>query len=1241
MSLQIHNVKDYTPQDSVVNPDVDRDVAVDVVNPMTYINWLERVQSVSSQTENLTRLYNEYLNRWSELNQLSQAQTDKLMFNRYKQLLQNITLNYTTPEERRFLSNIDYNNIRHVESAIPFFASKIKQISLHVALQRDIIKEQKATYSNLGSVDGLIRDVSNQVLLNLQDPGIKTNYEPAERELKFNVGVVELYDYSKDYFKSTETYTDLTMFQSQNEIIQQVLRECQPVLVLNTDVSLLLSGDVTLDQNIDNLNESEFYNYVKSTDNLNKLKQSDYTNKYLGSSMFTLSAGLVSKLTDADTPWADMLNRGKVNINNSQHTNDMRTPGQIGGFFKPQHMGLLTYHSHAPRLRITDTTVDHDLLQDIRIHGNSVYNDTLNHPIDHDEDVTWIKADSSNPGLFGDIIDDQTHAKFSGYRSVEENTLYPRQGVSRSTDSFDFFTPDRHANWANSDIFELQDINRFDIDSRQQTLRVTHDTLYQWRTDVFGNEFALYKPIRPPRGPMDYPPGYQDLFEAAAGCDVIDGGDTLARVDALYTENVFYEFFDGGRTPGSDPKTEQFSIPRPFPDIRRIIEITENNTIIKEPWNTYYYGPDPTNTLGDIGYYPITFHGFENQIGYDRQAYGGLFTDTACGVIRPELYTCEIVDNYAFGVYIEQQGETYVSTDMPDQVTGDAFEQYFNPSLQDEQFDASVGFSQHGVLSGSDIEVITKPTVDGDTFDNEFCENIIGDYVHDVEQYPVYHDVLEVGETKFSDAPDTRDTRVPSLYQQKTAVTGDVFFRSYNGAAQKSLHELIDDVILAGDKFNNTRYLQLRQQIQSGDVLNIDVLYDNLLIETDTLLYITKLNFEPRTSVMMPSNTNDILVDLTDDDHTLHTGLGWFFNEQKNELVFGKTTSFTVSPTSVVVQRPTWDKYDLDWQDNLTPWEGYDPGIDYDVTHLHPVLYTVDLETLQYRQAHPNRDYLDQNNQRFTFEGALSALSYESVDRGVISYDHVTDVYNVSYSVTLSSIDDQTVYAVVSNDYRRGQYNLKLIDNRTYHAGFVNRYEDPTPAWDQTIDSKTIRLNPDDQLIPTPDNPHVTRVESLSSMIGYMLSGMQFDLEILNKTIPVSANGAKLNMIIFDPGDGGETQTVTRTLDDGTRAPDFDITDLPDQSDLGDPRRFKFDHHYLLSGSENQVIVSTVSAVYSDFTTLTYKINIETRPYTMDSGLGGVKMIDSRVYTEQGESKQMLMLETQRPRYVSTVVMDR
>lgn len=1212
MTIKIQNIKNYTPGDSVVSPGIDPVNAVDNTQPLTYIQWLERVQTQVNNSEDLTVQYNKYLIKWSEHQGLTEARTNKLIVNKYKQLLRNIALNYTTSEEKRFLSNIDYDNFHHVESAIPFFASKIKQISLYVANQREQIKQQKLSFSNLGSIQGVTRDLSNQILSEFDNPAIKPKYTPSRGETKFHVSLIELYDYSKKYFTDQVPVTTSDVFAPDGEIVQSVLEQCKPQLVLATNISLLLNGTSSVDQDIQKISPGEFYNYQPAIDTVNKLKHDEYAEKYSGSSMYSLSGQVLTQLYTPIAPWRNMLNRGMVCVNNQQQSDDIRSLDQIGGVFKPDKMGLLTYYSHKPTLRLTDTTRIVDSLQDVRIHGNSVLNNTLLNPVDHQENVMWIKADASNPGLHGDIVDDQSLAKFSGYRSFEEVSLIPAQGVSRSTDVFDFFQGDRGSTWHNSDVFEPLAINLFDLDTRQDTLIVTHDTLYQWRTDVYGNEYALYKSIRPPRAPQDKPTGYTDPFESSIGCDTIDGGDTLAKLDPLYTDGVEYNFFDGGRKSGSDPKIEQFTIPRAFPDIRRIVEFDSAGQPVKEPWNTFYYGVDPATRSGDVNYYPVTFHGFNRGVSYDRQAYGGLFTDTICGVIRPGDFDCEIADNYSFGVYTEQLSSSglYMSRDRIDTLNPDAFEQYLNPVDDQGLFDAAIGFTSYGFTSA--VEVITRPDMDGQLFTDDFCESVPGDYEHDVENYPLYLDTLSVAETEFADTPTRDSDLIPTLYQQRASTLGDVYFRSYNGQSQTRLIDVMQSITNNYENFNSYRHSKLVQALNDGNILNMDVIYDKLLIETDTLIYITNISFDENNSVLLPANTTDVLIETSRDDNQLQTSMGWFYNDNTHQLITGHTMTFVVT------------------------------GENHDMTHVYPVIHTVDMNTLNYIQSSPNNDYPDQNEYRYTLTDQLSSYSYESIDRPIITYDTKTDQYNVSYSATLSGVDDTTIFATFSNDYKPGQYNLRIMENRVFHADPMPRYTPPGPVWQQqAIDSKTIRLRPDEQLIPTPEQQHVVKSESLSAMIGYPLSGMEFELEVVNKTIPVDPDGYKLNKIIFDPGDGGEVQIRSRELDDGFRAPAFDITELPDQSDLGDPRRVSFKHNYLLTSSQPGTIVATVSAIYVDFTTLTYKINVETVPYTVDSGLGGVKLIESKIYTTTGSHKQQFIYETQHPRYITSVEVDR
>ena len=58
--------------------------------------------------------------------------------------------------------------------------------------------------------------------------------------------------------------------------------------------------------------------------------------------------------------------------------------------------------------------------------------------------------------------------------------------------------------------------------------------------------------------------------------------------------------------------------------------------------------------------------------------------------------------------------------------------------------------------------------------------------------------------------------------------------------------------------------------------------------------------------------------------------------------------------------------------------------------------------------------------------------------------------------------------------------------------------------------------------------------------------------------------------------------------------------------------------------------------------TATYNIDIETVPYTVESGFDGAKLIDSKLFTDvEGKDRQLLVIETQNPRYVTNVIVDR
>lgn len=1208
MSLDI--TKNFIPIESVVNPITTREKAIDKFQPLTYIEWVPRVRG--SVDDDLTVHYNSYLREWASVENLSKTASTSLITTQYRTLLKDISLNYTTDEEKRFLTNINHDDPRHVESAIPFYVNKIKQITLFYARERDVIKQQKKKRSESSTPTGIKREVHSTIATHVLAPDIKNLGSTGnivltspDKALDYTVNIEETYDLSQSYFKGTPLPMTRSTFDSDAAIIASTLRECAPTLQL-PGINLVLTGQVTTTTESSNLlksyNYSEFFNYIKDENNLNRLRSSDYINTILGSDVMLLSSGNITKLSNVSAPWRNIFNRYTPTINNTPDKDQYKTLQEIGGFFTPKKLGILTYYSKSPLPIVTDDNIT-QIIPDVSRYGSSTFSGISAIPIEHSEDISWLKADNSNGQLFGDIIPASNFAKFSGYTSADEIISRPQVGVSRSTDDLDFFTGEKKNQWSQSDIFPLEGPNIFDIDKRVDTLLTGHSTTQNWRTDLFGNEYALFKQTQRSRKPMDTGYGQlnsDDQIEAVVGCQVIDGGDTLGPRPDMYDNFVEYDIYEGGRAPGIDNKFEQSRAPRAFLDLRRRAGFNEFNQPLLEEHNSYYVGIDPSiDRVGNsVARRPVTFHGFFKSPTFDEQAYGGLFTDEACGVIDPSSFKCEILDSYAFNTSTDEVDDNgmYISSHYP-VASGiqDTYEQYLNEGTSDV-------WEELAFVGDENTQNIT---VDGALFNGEFCSDKVEEYKYNVSRVPYFEHNTSISLTKYSEEVDDDDLDLfPTIYEQNTQLTGEAYFRNYNGSKITPLSVAMSDVIGNFNYFENSEHDIVFNDITSGNILDLDILYDNIIISTPSHILVEKINYSQDQVKIKSNNTTNVLI-RTASDNPLEISTGWFFNEDTSTLLMGNTTTQVISSQTVV----------------------------------YPRLYIVDMKTLEYTQAFPNDDY-STGVEDFMLTENLSEYTVKSIDKPIIKFNEKTDVYNVSYSAVLSGAHDD-IYCVFTNNFKRDKLNLRLIDACVYHGNSVNKYIAPGAEWAKPVTSRTIRLQGNNDLIPTGGDVN-TQSLSLSSMLGYSLSGYSLDIEINTHYIPVNPDGFKIIQLMYDPGDGSDIISNTRTLDESLDNVSVDITTIPDQSDFGDPRISGFTHRYIFEKPTEFTYTAQVSAVYSDYSKIVYKLNIETEPYSVQSAFNGVKLIDSKLFTNKSNvNKQLLVLETQSPRYVSNIIIDR
>ena len=78
--------------------------------PLSYINWVQTVDPTVTSEADLFKKYNTYVTDWYVEAGLVSNNNQQGIINLYSDLLREITINYTSLEEKRFLSNVDFDD---------------------------------------------------------------------------------------------------------------------------------------------------------------------------------------------------------------------------------------------------------------------------------------------------------------------------------------------------------------------------------------------------------------------------------------------------------------------------------------------------------------------------------------------------------------------------------------------------------------------------------------------------------------------------------------------------------------------------------------------------------------------------------------------------------------------------------------------------------------------------------------------------------------------------------------------------------------------------------------------------------------------------------------------------------------------------------------------------------------------------------------------------------------------------
>ena len=188
---------------SITNPSVKSEYALDSSNPFSFLTFI-KIITVSYEPDTLKKYYNYYLKAWNKLQTKKTESNSILIKNKYRDFLKDLSLHYTTLEEKKFLTKINFDDPLDLDIAIGFFSRKLKDITSFYNEKRNSAKysiiKNKLKGTNFGTEKTLI-DLTLNYLKNNSDNKLLYDYDALRAEIE--IEVEELFDTYPLYFNQT------------------------------------------------------------------------------------------------------------------------------------------------------------------------------------------------------------------------------------------------------------------------------------------------------------------------------------------------------------------------------------------------------------------------------------------------------------------------------------------------------------------------------------------------------------------------------------------------------------------------------------------------------------------------------------------------------------------------------------------------------------------------------------------------------------------------------------------------------------------------------------------------------------------------------------------------------------------------------------------------------------------------------------------------------------------------------
>ena len=376
----IDNVFTYgnvAPLYSITNNETTSDQSLDVQSPFDFYNFLKYSKQQTSPL-----LYNDsyqaYLKNWSQVKKYDVERASVLIRDSYIELLKDISLNYLSYDEQRFIATADFNDPQDLDIVIPFFSKKLADICNFYAQKREQVKSKLTNLKRKGvtsSVQHAIFESLTDHIVVSDDSNLMLNIPSIDVDnilSKMKIELEELYDLYPNYLDNSPNL-DYSSYDVTTPLRQQLynanINSIDADLFLNfddavkryifehTNIFLKELGDsFRVQYNIDQIDleckpNDKLYDVITDSKSeaitvLNLRKK--LIEKYMGTDFYYISTNTNNEpvsglLFSAQTPTSNLLNRHYPTTASVEETTALQTIRKIGVFFRPDKMGLLYF----------------------------------------------------------------------------------------------------------------------------------------------------------------------------------------------------------------------------------------------------------------------------------------------------------------------------------------------------------------------------------------------------------------------------------------------------------------------------------------------------------------------------------------------------------------------------------------------------------------------------------------------------------------------------------------------------------------------------------------------------------------------------------------------------------------------------------------------------------------------------------------------------------------------------------